>query len=87
MKTIAISFICLAALGCSEKSPYDITSGQVQNRIVKKGGPPDMAHLPPGAVRTEKTYKKGDTLPDGTIADAPRKIVTVEVNQGPNGKQ
>lgn len=80
----ALCLIPLVALfGCAKKSAFDITPDQAKNhqaiRFGPGGAPPmDFNHLPPGAVKTEKTYKKGETLPDGRVADKDIKVMHVE---------
>jgi hypothetical protein len=69
----------LSLIGCSAKSPYDVSSTDVQHRQILHGVPglPDLKHLPKGAKKEEHTYKKGETLPDGTIAQGDVHIVRV----------
>jgi hypothetical protein len=87
MKYTLLLAIIACISGCHH-SEFDVSSDQVAKRIVSKGGPgggiPDLNHLPPGAVKHEYHFKKGDRLPDGTIADGDRKMVTVEAS-GPGG--
>ncbi len=86
MKYITYFLATLAVAGCSSKSPFDITPEQAKQHVVKRAGPggvPDLNHLPPGAVKHEVSFKKGDRLPDGSIAEHDGKIVRVEVNRGP----
>lgn len=75
--------VALVLSGCGHKSEFDITPAQAQNRVIKSGpgGAFDMKHLPPGAVKHEKMFHKGDKMPDGTIADGDRKMVTIEMNK------
>lgn len=88
MKKLVLLPLVLLAFGCHHRSEFDISPAQLQSRQVKMGGGPmDLAKLPPGAVKHEKVYHKGDVLPDGTVSPGERKLVTVEVNQpGPGGK-
>jgi len=87
MKYLSLLLI-LVVLGCGSKSPYDVSADQVKQHRFKHGpvggpgpGGPDLDHLPPGAVKHETAFKKGDKLPDGTVADHDGKIVRVEVNK------
>lgn len=90
MKPISLLICLLALYGCASKSAYDITPEQAKKHLVI-GGPGDghrgsgfdENHLPPGAVRHETIYHKGDKLPDGTISPGTRKLVTVEINGTP----
>lgn len=47
--------------------------------MARVGGEIDFNHLPPGAVKTEHTYKKGDKLPDGRTADQDTKLTEVTI--------
>src|SRR5947209_8221968 len=89
MKNLSLLVFALLALGCG-RNEFDVSPDQVTRKVQKgSGGGPggiDMNHLPPGAVKHEHTYKKGDRLPDGTIADGDRKVVTVEINKGGEGQ-
>lgn len=90
MKTLLLSAIAILAVGCGQRSPYDVTAEQVKSRGpgLRAGGELDLDHLPPGAVKSVKTFKKGDRLPDGSIADGDRKMVEVKIEgPGPNGGQ
>ena len=79
-----LPFLLLLVLaGCAPKSEFDITPAQAKTRLGP--GPLDLAKLPPGAKKTEKTFHKGDVLPDGSIADGERKMVSVEIG-GPGAK-
>jgi hypothetical protein len=81
MKKLSLLPLALVAFGCHH-SEFDISPAQVRNRQIKMGGGPggfDISKLPPGAVKHEKIYHKGDKLPDGTISPGERKMVTVEV--------
>ena len=85
MKKLILIPIAIAAAGCHHASEFDITPAQLQTRHIQTSGGPggfDMSKLPPGAVKHEKVYHKGDTLPDGSISPGDRKVVTVEV-KGP----
>jgi len=84
MKYLPLALLILVAAGCKPKSEFDISPAQVQNRVMKGPGQLDMKHLPPGAVKHEKIFHKGDKLPDGSIADGDRKMVTVQIG-GPDG--
>lgn len=89
MKYLALIIAVAALAGCRSRSPYDITPAQAQAHVFK-GGPPGQAHmfkgapgsffqhLPPGAVKHELVFKKGDRLPDGTIADSEKHFFRVE---------
>lgn len=81
--TLAIA--CLVS-GCGKHSEFDVTPDQVAKK--HGGGPkmPDLNHLPAGAVKHEQKFKKGDTLPDGKIAEHDMKMVTVEMH-GTGGAQ
>ena len=85
MKKLSLLFLMCACFGCHH-SEFDVSPSQVSNAHVKgpggPGGMPDLDHLPPGAVKHVTTFKKGDRLPDGTIADGDRKIVRVEIPKG-----
>jgi hypothetical protein len=84
MKHLSI-LLTLVLLGCSH-SEFDVSTDQVAKH--KPSGLPDLKHLPPGAVKHEMTFKKGDRLPDGTISDGNRKMITIQVPPGdksPNG--
>jgi|GEM_PF-1826196 len=87
MKHILPLFSLVLAAGCAAKSPYDVTAEQVKQHRVARGGPGapiDENHLPPGAKKEVQTFKKGDRLPDGSIATGPAKMVRVTVG-GPGG--
>ncbi|CAN5483137.1 hypothetical protein BH11ARM2_BH11ARM2_07630 [soil metagenome] len=75
---LPLSLLAIAALGCGHNSEFDISPAQAKTRMIGNG-PPDLSKLPPGAVKHEKVYHKGDVLPDGSISDGERKVVTVEV--------
>jgi hypothetical protein len=85
MKYLPLALLALIAIGCKPKSEFDISPAQAQTRVMRGPGPLDMNHLPPGAVKHEKIFQKGDKMPDGTIADGDRKMVTIEMNGGPGG--
>jgi hypothetical protein len=75
---ILVGAACL--LGCSQRSPYDITADQVQHHVDRPGsihGTIDPNHLPPGAVKDVKVYHKGDVLPDGTVSQGDRKLFRI----------
>lgn len=80
MKTLP--FLVLAALcfGCSPKNEFDITPAQA-SRVRRIGGPIDPNHLPPGAVKHEKVFHKGDVLPDGSVSPGERKMVTIDIKK------
>lgn len=71
--------LLFVVVGCAPKSEFDITPAQA--RTVRRGGPIDLKNLPPGAVKHEKLFHKGDRLPDGTISDGERKMVTVTIDR------
>ena len=85
MKHLPFLLLAMIAAGCQPRSEFDISAAQAKKRF--RGGPggpggPDMLkNLPPGAVKHEKVYHKGDRLPDGTISDGERKMVTVELKR------
>ena len=94
MKTTIVILSLVTVLGCGTKSEFDITPAQAMN--AKKGpgqhkitlggkGGIDLNHLPPGAVKHERVFKKGEMLPNGTPAKGGEKMVTVEVNEGKPG--
>lgn len=104
MKKLLLAPVIVILIGCGQKSPYDITPAQAQAHSQAQGhgmmpggggaiatgpgGQIDLNHLPPGAVKTEKTFKKGDKLPNGQIADKDTKLVLVKIEKpgsGPNG--
>ena len=43
------------------------------------GDIPDMKHLPPGAIKHELKFKKGDRLPDGSISDRDQTFFTIDI--------
>ena len=68
MKYPIFSLLALAALGCGHNE-FDVSADQVkQHKAASK-----PADLPRAEVKTGNV-KKGDRLPDGTIADGPMKI-------------
>lgn len=80
MKTLLPLTLALVCLGCGPKSEFDITPAQAKTHV-RIGGPMDLKHLPPGAVKSEKMYHKGDVLPDGTISPGDRKMVTIKMEK------
>jgi hypothetical protein len=68
-------FILLA--GCASKSPYDISSADLTKHRIISGHVPDFDHLPKDAKKVDHVYKKGETLPDGTIAKGEAHIITI----------
>lgn len=83
MKNLSL-LLLLTLAGCQAKSEFDITPAQAKTGAIRP--PLDLTKLPPGAKKSEKVFHKGDTLPDGSIADGERKMVTVEMN-GPGPGQ
>jgi len=67
MKYLPIALLTFAAIGCGHNE-FDISPAQVSRRTGHPAGT-DRPHLPPGAVKGGTKIKKGDRLPDGTIAD------------------
>jgi len=63
---LPLALLAILASGCATKSPYDVSAAEVQKH---RGAPPMMkggpAHTP---GMSEVHFKKGETLPDGTIA-------------------
>ena len=62
MKYIPLALVALAAIGCGHNE-FDVSPAQAR-RHADAHRP---ATMPPEAVKTD--FKKGDRLPDGTIAD------------------
>lgn len=94
MNKVPIFLLGFALAGCSAKSAYDITPEQAKSHAAEKGGLPsglpDFNKLPPGAVKNAVHFKKGDRLPNGSIADKDETFGTVEIPDGrgaPAGKQ
>src|SRR5208282_1901529 len=83
--------IVTAALCGCHRNEFDVTADQVrrQTSVTRKSplNMPDFDHLPPGSVKHEKKFKKGETLPDGQIADRDMTIfqVTLPESDGPAG--
>lgn len=70
MKYAPLALLIFAVIGCG-RNEFDVSDAQMSRH---RGVPaPDPVRLPPGAVKTGK-FKKGDRLPDGTIADQDVKI-------------
>ena len=70
MKYIPLALLTLAAIGCG-RNEFDVSPAQVSSHRKpppKPAGEPPI-HLPPGGK-----FKKGDRLPDGTIADGDMKV-------------
>ncbi len=90
MKYLTLIPITLALFvtGCSH-SEFDVSPDQVSKKLtigpLGGHGMPDLDHLPPGAVKHEVHYKKGDQLPDGSIADGNRKVITIEMPHETSG--
>ena len=80
MKPIFALSVFVLVCGCGQKSPFDVSQDQIKKHQVVAGGPPDLDHLPPGAKKEVQTFKKGDRLPDGTIATGPVKLVRVQMS-------
>jgi hypothetical protein len=80
MKTLPILLLAALCFGCAPKSEFDITPAQASSGR-RMGGPIDPGHLPPGAVKHEKVYHKGDVLPDGSISPGERKMVTIDMKK------
>lgn len=71
MKTILFTLLTFAAIGCGHNE-FDVSPAQVSRHKGTQGPEgADQIHMPPGPA---KMFKKGDRLPDGTIADQNVKI-------------
>ncbi len=85
MEKLALLALTCVAIGCKHNE-FDVSPGEVTTKLKSGHGPgmgmPDFNHLPPGAIKHEQKFKKGDTLPDGTIADRDQKIFHVEFPEG-----
>ena len=68
MKYIPFALLTLAAIGCG-RNEFDLTPAQVSSHKSVHMPAADQVHLPPGGM-----FKKGDKLPDGTIAESNVKI-------------
>lgn len=84
MKYLPLFALAALLVGCKH-SEFDVSPAQVAHKFGMHGAPGgphgiDLKHLPPGAVKHEHVYHKGDQMPDGSIADGDRKVVTVEMN-------
>lgn len=67
MKYLPLALLTLATLGCTHNE-FDVSPAQVsQHRNLPK---PTSPALPPSG----KNFKKGDRLPDGTIAEGNLKL-------------
>lgn len=92
MKYLALIPLACFALGCKH-SEFDVTPDQVAKHNASpkpgKGGFMGMKHLPPGAEVHTMKFKKGDQLPDGTLAtgDVELKKVVVHGKGGDGQKQ
>ena len=81
MKYLLLSLLVVAAIGCG-RNEFDVTTAQVnQHKNAHKPAGVHEAPLPPEAFTTGLKFKKGDRLPDGTIADRDTKLMA-----GPDGK-
>jgi hypothetical protein len=70
MKHVHLVLITFAAIGCGHNE-FDVSPAEVSRHAgAPKPAGADQFRLPPGAVKTEMKFKKGDRLPDGTIADS-----------------
>jgi hypothetical protein len=82
MKYLALLFLICSAVGCKQ-SEVAVTPEQVSKQKSAPGPANDkfldMKHLPPGAVIHTIRFKKGETLPDGRIADADVELKRVEI--------
>jgi hypothetical protein len=98
MNKLALFAFVFAAIGCKH-SEFDVTPAQVSQKSgpsfygSKKGLPPGFGfgsgHLPPGSVKHDLGFKKGDRLPDGSIATGKEHFFRVEFPDPPasaNGK-
>jgi len=83
MKTLPFLALACVLCGCKH-SEFDVSSNQVAKKLSsgvgRPHGMPDLNHLPPGAVKHEVNFKKGDRLPDGSIATTDGKMVRVEMD-------
>jgi len=82
LKYAAFALFALSTLGCHSRSPYDITPEQAQRhsmKVLSGGKPIDLKSLPPGAVKHETVFHKGDVLPDGSISPGERHMVTITI--------
>ena len=74
MKYFPLALLTFAAIGCG-RNEFDVSPAQVSSH---KGRPKlagtDQVHMPPEGFKTEMKFKKGDRLPDGTLAEQDGKI-------------
>jgi hypothetical protein len=79
MRTVVILLLATVAFGCKRTEPMAASSPVADQKPVKPDAFLDMKHLPEGAVRHEIRFKKGETLPDGHIAEKDTTLVRIEV--------
>jgi hypothetical protein len=90
MNRFLFLIVTAALCGC-HRNEFDVTPDQVRRQTPVMLKPRrnmfDFNHLPPGSVKHEKKFKKGETLPDGQIADHDMTIYKVEFpeSKGPAG--
>ncbi len=80
MKNLSLLFLAVFCFGCGPKNEFDITPAQA-SKVRRIGGPIDLKNLPPGAVKHEKVFHKGDILPDGSVSPGERKMVTIDIKK------
>jgi len=65
MKYLPLALLTFAAVGCGHNE-FDVSAAQVsRHKSAHSSTGADQVHLPPGGMK----FKKGDRMPDGTIAD------------------
>jgi len=70
MKYVPLALLTFAAIGCGHNE-FDVSPAQVSSHTgVPRPAGANQFRLPPGGMK----FKKGDRLPDGTIADHDVKI-------------